>query len=94
MSHKHKTSQRRKSYKIRYRVRNWKQYNEALCQRGDVTIWLSEEAIEQWTPKKTGKRGRPRLYSDIAIQVSLLIRSVFTRRLRQTTVSLREARVN
>ena len=35
--------------------------------------------------RQFGKRGRPRLYSDIAIQVSLLIRSVFTRRLRQTT---------
>jgi len=54
-----------------------------------VTIWLSEEAIEQWTPKKTGKRGRPRLYSDTAIQVSLLNRLVFKQPLRQTTGLLR-----
>ena len=52
-------------------------------------IWLNEEAIENWTPKKTGKRGRLQLYSDIAIQVSLLIRLVFKQPLRQTTGFLR-----
>ena len=89
MSRKHKTSRGQKSYKTRYHVRNWKQYNEALCQRGDITIWLSEKAIEQWAPKKTGKRGRPRLYSDTAIQVSLLVRLFIKKPLHQTTGFLR-----
>ena len=52
MSRKHQTSQRQKSYKIRYRIRNWKQYNEALCRRGDVTIWLSEEAFRTVDPEE------------------------------------------
>ena len=86
MSYKKKAhSEKGKYAKVTYRVRNWKQYNAALCQRGDVTIWLSEEAIEQWTPEQTGKRGRPRVYSDVAIEVSLLIRTVFKQPLRQTT---------
>lgn len=65
-------------------VTNWPEYNEALRQRGDITIWLTEEAIEQWHPVKTGSRGRPRMYADHAIETAILIRQVFHLPLRQT----------
>ena len=32
----------------KYRIRNWREYNKALVQRGSVTIWLSPEAVESW----------------------------------------------
>ena len=32
-------------YKTKYRVANWPAYNQALVRRGDVTVWLSSEAI-------------------------------------------------
>jgi hypothetical protein len=32
-------------YKTKYRVTNWPEYDEALVQRGDITVWLSPEAI-------------------------------------------------
>ena len=32
-------------YKTKYRVGNWAEYDRALVRRGDVTIWLSPEAI-------------------------------------------------
>ena len=84
MPFKHKAAQRHKFKKARYKVKNWKQYNEALCQRGNVTFWFSEEAIAQWTPEKTGRPGRPQLYSDTAIETGLMLRQVFHLPLRQT----------
>ena len=38
------------TYKTKYRVANWAAYNQALVRRGDVTVWLSSEAIAAWTP--------------------------------------------
>lgn len=61
-----------------YRVRNWKDYNEALVQRGSVTFWFNEESIKNWhEPKKEGVRGRPQEYSDLAIICGLTIKAVF-----------------
>ncbi len=71
--------------KKRYHVRNWKDYNEALVKRGDINFWFDEEVIRQWhLPENTGKRGRPRIYSDIAIQCALTMREIFRLPLRAT----------
>jgi hypothetical protein len=32
-------------YKTKYRVNNWAEYDQALVQRGDLTLWISEDAI-------------------------------------------------
>ena len=34
--------------KGKYKVLNWSEYNKALKNRGDLTIWFSEEGIEKW----------------------------------------------
>ena len=39
------------TYKTKYRVANWPTYNQALVRRGDVTLWVSSEAIAAWTPR-------------------------------------------
>ena len=71
--------------KKRYRVRNWPDYNEALVKRGDVNFWFDEEVIRQWhLTESTGKRGRPRIYSDVAIQCALTMREIFHLPLRAT----------
>ena len=31
--------------KAKYRIRNWKEYNKSLIQRGSITVWFSEDAI-------------------------------------------------
>lgn len=49
-----------------------------------MTIWMTEDAIADWHPAKTGSRGRPQEYSDFAIETALLIRQVFRLPLRQT----------
>lgn len=61
----------------KYRVRNWKEYNRSLIQRGSITVWFSEDAIKEWQAAPTGKKGRPATYSDNAILTALLIRVVF-----------------
>ena len=48
-----------RQYKKKYRIRNWREYERGLRSRGDVTIWLSEDAIAAWVPPKNGLRGRP-----------------------------------
>ena len=63
--------------KMKYHVRNWKDYNRSLIQRGSITVWFSEDAIDKWHAAPTGKPGRPTTYSDNAILTALLIRFVF-----------------
>jgi Transposase DDE domain len=73
------------SKKKRYRVRNWKDYNKSLVNRGRITFWFDEKSIANWYENKQSKakkRGRPRTYADIAIQCVLLIKVVFSLRLR------------
>jgi hypothetical protein len=61
MPYKYNESRRHKIKKCRYKVTNWHDYNNGLRQRGDFTIWFTEEAIVEWQPAKTGIRGRPAL---------------------------------
>jgi len=82
--YKHSESRRHKFTKAKYKVTNWAQYNAALRRRGDITIWFTEAAINEWRPAKTGARGRPQEYSDHAIETAILIRQVFHLPLRQT----------
>nr|WP_314861949.1 transposase [uncultured Undibacterium sp.] len=84
MPYKHKESRRHKITKSRYKVTNWSEYNEALRRRGDFTIWFTEDAIAGWRPAKTDAMGRPREYSDAAIETALLLRQVFRLPLGQT----------
>ena len=71
------------TYKTKYRVANWAAYNKALVRRGDVTVWLSSEAIAAWTPGRSGRRGGQRRYSDLAIETALTLRLLYHLPLRQ-----------
>ena len=71
------------TYKTKYRVANWPAYNRALVRRGDVTVWLSSEAIVAWTPRRSGRRGGQRRYSDLAIETALTLRLLYHLPLRQ-----------
>ncbi len=76
-------------YKTKYRVNNWTEYDRALVQRGDITLWISEDAIESWKPAPTGLRGAQRKFSDHAIETTLTLRLVFKLPLRQAEGFLR-----
>ena len=75
--------------KSRYRVRNWAEYEAGLQKRGDVIVWLSDDALDSWRAPPSGKPGGQRTYADIAIEAALTIRMVFHLPLRQTEGFLR-----
>ena len=58
-----------------YKTKNWPTYNEALKQRGSLTIWFDPKMV--WVPPPTGKRGRQPRYSDAAIQTCLTLKVLF-----------------
>lgn len=74
-----------KRRKARYRIRNWKAYNEALVKRGRIDVWIDDEIQDAWyADKKSGRRGASSTYSDLSIQCGLTFKEVFHLPLRAT----------
>ncbi|MCG9685278.1 transposase, partial [Vibrio sp. Isolate23] len=51
--------------KSKRKITNWKEYNQALVNRGSLTFWMDDDAIANWycdTP--SGRRGRSNEFSD------------------------------
>ena len=76
-------------YKTKYRVGNWAEYDRALVQRGNITLWISTDATDAWKPAPSGRRGGQRKFSDRAIETALMLRLVFKLPLRQAEGFLR-----
>ncbi len=76
-------------YKTKYRVNNWAEYDKSLVQRGDITLWISVDAITSWKPTPTGQRGAQLKFSDHAIETALTLRLIFKLPLRQAEGFLR-----
>jgi len=78
-----RTDQKESKAKKKYKVRNWKEYNRSLVNRGRITLWFEEDSIRQWYNKqKSGRRGASNTYSDTAVQCGLTLREVFNLPLR------------
>jgi hypothetical protein len=79
MPHKYNADRRDKIPKQTHRVTNWCEYNESLRRRGDLTVWISEEALGQWSaPRRTTRGGQPR-YTNLAVELCLTLGVVFKR---------------
>ncbi len=84
MPHKYNADRRHHIARPKRRVTNWSEYNEALRQRGSLTVWFTEDAIAAWKAMpRTTPGGQPH-YSDLAITTALTLRAVFHLALRQT----------
>ena len=70
--------------KEKYRVINWGAYNKALVNRGNITIYFSDEAIESWYDDGPVQRGGQFVYSDLCIETLLMLKVVFKLAYRQT----------
>lgn len=71
--------------KTTYRIRNWQEYNKALKQRGSLTVWVNEEALQHWTTEeKTGEAGASPTYTDLAIATMATVQAVYHLAGRQT----------
>ena len=76
-------------FKTKYRVTNWSDYGRSLVERGNITLWLSPDAMATWNAKPTRRRGGQRKYSDVAIETALTLRMLLHLPLRQTEGFLR-----
>ena len=80
MPHKHNADRRHHIPKMSFKVRNWPAYEAALRQRGRLTLWVEDAALECW--QTIGPSGQAR-YTGAAIQTSLMLRAAFKLPLRQ-----------
>ena len=63
---------------------NWREYDASLRQRGSLTVWFTDDAIEGWrAAPRTTPGGQP-WYSSLAILMALTLKAVFRLALRQT----------
>lgn len=71
--------------KATYRIRNWNKYNAALKQRGSLTVWVSSEAVKNWTTDElTGEPGASPTYTDLAIETMATVQAIYRLAGRQT----------
>ncbi len=75
--------------RARYSVRNRAQYDRGLVRRGDIRVWLSEDAIAGWRAACRTTPGGQRRLSNLAIETTLILRAVMRLPLRQTEGSVR-----
>ena len=70
--------------KQKHKVLNSAAYDASLRQRGSLTVWFTNEAVEGWqAAPRTTPGGQP-WYSPLAILTALTLRAVFRLALRQT----------
>src|SRR5512142_1791227 len=67
-----------------YRIRNWKQYNDALVRRGSLTLWVEQDTLQAWRYQGPAQQGAQVEYSDLAIECLLTLRAVYHLTLRAT----------
>ena len=67
-----------------HKVTNWPAYEVGLRQRGSLTVWFTDEAIEARRAEPRASRGRQPWYSSLAILTALTLRAVFRLAFRQT----------
>ncbi|MEM6889919.1 MAG: IS5 family transposase [Pseudomonadota bacterium] len=84
MPYKFNDTRRDKFSMANYRVTNCSEYNKSLRQRGDVTIWVSDDVVQNWSSPRRKTRGGQSRCSDLAIEACLTLRVVFRLPLKQT----------
>lgn len=69
--------------KVKYQTLNWSAYNQSLVNRGDITIYFSDEALSNWYSDLPPQRGAQLIYSDLCIETFLMVKVVFKLAYRQ-----------
>jgi len=57
-------------------IKNWREYNEGLKKRYDITAHVNPEVLKK-PPKIKGRRGRPCEYSQGLIEMALVVKAVY-----------------
>lgn len=72
-----KDTQKKDTPKQKYQVLNWSVYNNALRNRGDITLYFSEDVLENWYSDLPNQKGAQFVYSDLCIETALMIKCLF-----------------
>ncbi len=71
--------------KAKYRIRNWRDYNRSLVNRGSLTFWIAEDLLANWIEReKSGGRGASPHYTAAAMLAMASLKFVFHQAGRQT----------
>ena len=90
MPHKFNGRHRHKFAKKKYRVTNWRAYNESLRNRGYLTIWITTDALKHWVAPRRQTQGLMRNISKLMqLEVSVPDFSTLSRRGRDLILPVR-----
>ena len=60
-----------------YKIKNWREYNQALRQRGSLEIWIEKDIEGKWYYDGPKQRGAQYEYSDVCIEMAATLREVY-----------------
>jgi transposase len=69
---------------MKFRVKNWAEYDAGLRRRGSLTLWITPEVLGGWQAARRMTPGGQSSYSELAIETGLMLRLAFHLALRQT----------
>jgi O6-methylguanine-DNA--protein-cysteine methyltransferase len=84
MPNKHNSSRRHHIPKMKFRVKNWAEYDAGLRRRGSLTLWVTPEVLDGWQAARRTTPGGQSVYSELAIEMGMMLRMAFHLALRQT----------
>src|SRR5450631_510852 len=84
MPNKHNARRRHHIPKMKFRVKNWAEYDAGLRRRGSLTLWVTLEVLENWRAARRTTPGGQCVYSELAIETGMMLRLAFHLALRQT----------
>ena len=60
---------RHPKYRKKNKIHNRQANERSLINRGYMSLWLSGDVIQSWSDYLNKKLGRPKVYSDLAIEI-------------------------
>jgi transposase len=69
---------------MKFRVKNWAEYDAGLRRRGSLTLWVTPEVLDGWKAARRTTPGGQSVYSELAIETGMMLRLAFHLALRQT----------
>jgi hypothetical protein len=84
MPNKHNALRRHHIPKMKFRVKNWAEYDAGLRRRGSLTLWVTAEVLDGWNAARRTPPGGQSVYSELAIETGMMLRLAFHLALRQT----------
>ena len=77
MPNKHNAPRRHHIPKMKFRVKNWAEYDAGLRRRGSLTLWLTPEVVDGWQAARRTSPGGQSSYSELAIEAGMMLRLAF-----------------